>query len=213
MVSQCILRHWWLYDVYIDPIQCRIEIQCRALRSGYFMSANFTHLWIKCTLGPTCASIARWIRVRVRVIVRVLFRQTLDEWMGPKVHFFPIYLWIWFYFKYIPIPVHIRALKIYTYRLNQKYMWKCITFTVTIATTQIYSTLVCDLSNIFLREILSKRANGSRIKPPYLKVCSNLALFTVNFTMQLKKKSFTSGFWKNRRRVFFNFYSLLKKRL
>ena len=31
---------------------------------------------------------ARWIRVRVRVSVRVLFRQTLDEWMGPKVHFF-----------------------------------------------------------------------------------------------------------------------------
>ena len=28
-------------------------------------------------------------RVRVRVSVRVLFRQTLDEWMGPKVHFFP----------------------------------------------------------------------------------------------------------------------------
>ena len=44
---------------------------------------------IKCTLGPTCASTARWIRVRVRVSVRVLFRQTLDEWMGPKVHFFP----------------------------------------------------------------------------------------------------------------------------
>ena len=43
---------------------------------------------IKCTLGPTCASIARWIRVRVWVRVRVLFRQTLDEWMGPKVHFF-----------------------------------------------------------------------------------------------------------------------------
>ena len=43
---------------------------------------------IKCTLGPTRASIAQWIRVRVRVSVRVLFRQTLDEWMGPKVHFF-----------------------------------------------------------------------------------------------------------------------------
>ena len=28
-------------------------------------------------------------RVRVRVSVRVLFRQTLDEWVGPKVHFFP----------------------------------------------------------------------------------------------------------------------------
>ena len=26
-------------------------------------------------------------RVRVKVSVRVLFRQTLDEWMGPKVHF------------------------------------------------------------------------------------------------------------------------------
>ena len=29
-------------------------------------------------------------RVRVKVSVRVLFRQTLDEWMGPKVHFFPL---------------------------------------------------------------------------------------------------------------------------
>ena len=28
-------------------------------------------------------------RVRVKVSVRVLFRQTLDEWMGPKVHLFP----------------------------------------------------------------------------------------------------------------------------
>ena len=46
---------------------------------------------IKCTLGPTCASIARWIRVRVKVSVKVLFRQTLDEWMGPKVHFFPAF--------------------------------------------------------------------------------------------------------------------------
>ena len=27
-------------------------------------------------------------RVRVKVSVRVLFRQTLDERMGPKVHFF-----------------------------------------------------------------------------------------------------------------------------
>ena len=27
-------------------------------------------------------------RVRVKVSVRVLFHQTLDEWMGPKVHFF-----------------------------------------------------------------------------------------------------------------------------
>ena len=29
-------------------------------------------------------------RVRVKVSVRVLFRQTLDEWMGPKIHFFLI---------------------------------------------------------------------------------------------------------------------------
>ena len=29
-------------------------------------------------------------RVRVKVSVSVLFRQTLDEWMGPKVHFFLI---------------------------------------------------------------------------------------------------------------------------
>ena len=29
-------------------------------------------------------------RVRVKVSVSVLFRQTLDEWMGPKVHFFRI---------------------------------------------------------------------------------------------------------------------------
>ena len=28
-------------------------------------------------------------RVRVKVSGRVLFRQTFDEWMGPKVHFFP----------------------------------------------------------------------------------------------------------------------------
>ena len=31
------------------------------------------------------------VRVKVSDSVRVLFRQTLDEWMGPKVHFFQIY--------------------------------------------------------------------------------------------------------------------------
>ena len=31
-------------------------------------------------------------RVRVKVSVRVLFRQTHDEWMGPKVHFFRVTL-------------------------------------------------------------------------------------------------------------------------
>ena len=43
-------------------------------------------------------------RVRVKVSVRVLFRQTFDEWMGPKVHFFainanPITLFVFLSFK------------------------------------------------------------------------------------------------------------------
>ena len=33
-------------------------------------------------------------RVRVKVSVSVLIRQTLDEWMGPKVHFSPFFLLI-----------------------------------------------------------------------------------------------------------------------
>ena len=37
-------------------------------------------------VGLGYSEIMNKIDVRVKISVRVLFRQTLDEWMGPKVH-------------------------------------------------------------------------------------------------------------------------------
>ena len=48
----------------------------------------------------------------VRVSVRILFRQTLDEWMGPKVHFFQNVLLLNLKCEYDIQAILIRALNL-----------------------------------------------------------------------------------------------------